>query len=78
MGLFRKSTVVDEPALEEEDAPPCPHVALSPRWENLDDMGREDRISSFVCQSCAEEFTPRQVDELRATEAERIGAAGPA
>ena len=73
MGLFRKSSPAETAAVE-EDAPECMHVALSPRWDNLDDMGHDDRISSYVCQSCSAEFTPAEERLLRATEAERIGA----
>jgi hypothetical protein len=57
-----------------EPEPNCPHVALSPRWDELDDMGKEDLASSWVCQSCAESFSPAEVEQLRASEAERIGA----
>jgi transposase-like protein len=75
MGLFRKSSAPEAGVPEELDqAPDCPHVALSPRWDNLDDMGHDDRISSYICQSCSEVFSPEEERRLRATEADRIGA----
>jgi hypothetical protein len=72
MGFFRKSKEEDVETLEPE--PNCPHVALSARWDDLDDMGHEDRASSWICQSCSEVFTPEEVNRLRESEADRIGA----
>jgi transposase-like protein len=46
-------------------APPCPHSALVPRWDNVHDMGSEDRASRFICEACHEEFTPAQASALR-------------
>jgi hypothetical protein len=41
----------------------CPHTVLLPRWDDVADMGHEDRATSFVCEGCGEEFTPREVRE---------------
>ena len=46
-------------------APPCPHTALVPRWDNLHDMGSEDRASGFICEACHQEFTPQQASSLK-------------
>lgn len=35
----------------------CPHTALTPRWDNLDDMGKEDRAVRFHCEGCGVDFS---------------------
>jgi hypothetical protein len=45
------------------EAPPCPHIALVPRWENPEDMGKQDRVSSYTCSACGTTLT---ADEGRA------------
>jgi hypothetical protein len=70
MGWFRKKK--DEGAVATADGPGCPHVALVPRWDNVDDIGKADMATSFSCEGCNEEFTPEQARELRMTEAARL------
>jgi hypothetical protein len=56
-----------------EDSAVCMHGVLTPRWESIDEMGQEQKISGYKCQSCREEFEPdeaywlwlRAVDRLR-------------
>jgi hypothetical protein len=74
MGLFRKNRDEQSDIAVLEPERDCLHVALTARWDNLDDMGREDLASAWVCQSCNDVFTPAEVARLRATEASRIGA----
>lgn len=50
----------------------CPHVVLVPRWESVQDMGHEDRISRFMCEACQQEFTPDVAAQLRRTVNERV------
>ena len=52
--------------------PSCLHTVLLPRWESVDDMGHDDRATSFRCDACSSEFSPQQALDLRATEAERL------
>jgi hypothetical protein len=67
--LHRDSTAETEAA----EAPvACPHGVLIPRWDNAQDMGREDRISSYRCDSCGEQFDPEEADILRSTTAARL------
>ncbi|MFA7249352.1 MAG: hypothetical protein WC273_06915 [Dehalococcoidia bacterium] len=40
----------------------CAHVAVTPRWDRVEDMGHEERATSFVCDSCHATLTP---DEAR-------------
>ena len=59
MGLFRRKH--SEPEVDErEETVECPHIALSPRWENPEDMGHEDRATNFICQACGSSLTPEQ------------------
>ena len=50
----------------------CPHTVLLPRWDNVSDMGAEDKISSYTCQSCHESFSAEEGRSLRAQESERL------
>jgi hypothetical protein len=56
MGLLGKLLGKDKSQAIE--APPCPHTAMVPRWANAEDMGKQDRVTSFYCQACGETFTP--------------------
>jgi transposase-like protein len=39
------------------EAPACPHKALVPRWDDLADMGKKDRVSAYTCTACGSTFT---------------------
>ena len=67
MGLFDKlfggskpkeSTAVLEP-------PPCVHAVLVARWESVEDMGKEDKATRFMCEACHQEFTPEEARVIR-------------
>lgn len=60
-----------EPAVAAASVP-CPHITLVPKWDSVADMGREDRVSSFTCESCQMGFTAAEGKALRANEAERV------
>ena len=53
-------------------APECPHVALVPRWDSADDIGKADRVSSYVCEACQAVFSREEGSRLQATETERV------
>ena len=78
MGMFdrlfgRKSNIVVAPTkTPAEIQAACPHASLMGRWGSADDMGKEDKISEFVCDACHASFTPEVGRELRATMAERL------
>ena len=48
--------------------PECLHAALVPHWDNPEDMGHADRISSYKCESC-HEMISRAKGDRRAAEA---------
>jgi len=69
--LFGRSE--ERPAGGEEAAGPvCPHVTLVPRWDSADDIGKPEKVSSFICEACETSFSREEGDRLRATEAERV------
>ena len=61
MSLLRKITGKEStPKADAIEVPPCPHTALVPRWDSVDDMGKEDRATSYFCQGCEQTFTPEE------------------
>ena len=67
MGLFNKlfggskpkeTTAVIEP-------PPCSHAVLVARWDSVEDMGKEEKATRFMCEACHQEFTPEEAREIR-------------
>ncbi len=67
-----KNGATETSAAATVEAPPCPHTALTARWDSVQDMGIEAKATSFVCSACNEEFTPERAAELRATERSRL------
>ncbi|MCL6646648.1 MAG: hypothetical protein K6U88_17120 [Dehalococcoidia bacterium] len=43
----------------------CPHMMLGQRWDSVADMGREDKVTEYRCQSCGQRFTPEEGRALR-------------
>lgn len=48
--------------------PPCPHTTLTPRWDGADDIGKMDRVTHFICESCHAELTPSEAEMVRVPE----------
>ena len=60
--LFGKS----EPATPVAQTPvECSHVSLVARWDSVEDMGKEDRATSFACEACGASFTPEEARKRR-------------
>jgi hypothetical protein len=57
MGLLSKIFGREEPKDAEALAVECPHRALTARWDSLEDIGKEERATSFRCESCGAEFS---------------------
>ena len=57
---------------EEAFEPVCPHVTLVARWDSADDIGKPEKVSSFICESCQTSFSREEGEQLQATEAERV------
>jgi transposase-like protein len=47
-------------------------VALVPRWGSAGDIGKSEKVSSFICEGCQASFSREEGEQLRATEAERV------
>jgi transposase-like protein len=47
-------------------------VALVPRWDSAGDIGKSEKVSSFVCVGCQASFSREEGEQLQATEAERV------
>jgi len=52
----------------------CIHAVLVPRWESVQDMGHEDKISRYMCEACHQEFSPEEAIRLRESINERMDA----
>lgn len=50
------------------DPADCWHLNLSPRWQNAEDMGKEELAYKFECPACGSTMTP---DEARAVRTRR-------
>jgi hypothetical protein len=50
----------------------CPHGVLVPRWDSVQDMGIEAKVTSFTCDACQKSFTPEEGRALRESLAERL------
>lgn len=56
----------------EEIQADCPHTTLLARWDSVEDMGKNDKATKFICDSCHAEFSPNQTDTIREGHAERL------
>jgi hypothetical protein len=68
LGRKQKQTVAEA----EPSEPVCRHVSLVPHWDSADDIGKSDRVSSFVCEGCQATFSREEGERLQAEEAERV------
>ena len=66
--LFTKSAK-EETAVE---APPCPHTALIPRWDSIDDIGHDEKATHFVCEACEATFSPEEARQLQESARQRL------
>jgi len=54
--------------VEEGPPPECPHANLLPRWDSVQDMGKPEKATSYVCESCGERFEADAVRKAREAE----------
>jgi hypothetical protein len=77
MGILSKLFGSDQKQEEQSqigtvEAPPCPHSALTARWDSIEDIGHEERATAYICEACGQTFTPQEAEELRRSEVERL------
>ena len=65
-GKTKQATAVAEPTVT------CPHAVLVARWDNVQDMGHEEKATRFMCEACREMFSPEQAKELSQSIRERM------
>ncbi len=70
--LFKRQSTADPHQAKATGIPECPHLALAPRWDSANDIGHEDRATSYVCDSCHKAFNPGEVDRIRSEAAARL------
>ena len=69
MKLFkhREDDEATRPLTTEELQEECTHGGvLLARWDDIDDMGHEDRATSFLCEACGAVFTPAEAARVHA------------
>lgn len=72
--LFGRKKDAEPEASEAAVATECPHTALVPRWDQAEDMGKDDRISRYVCEACQREFSSEEGARILAEEESRLKA----
>ena len=71
-GQTKDESMFDDDPLILSEPVPCPHGVLTPHWETIADLGREELATSYVCESCGAVFSPEEAKLLRSTEAQRF------
>ena len=52
----------------------CIHGVLVPHWDSVDDIGKDDRVAWYRCQSCYAMFSREEGERLMAEAADRLMA----
>lgn len=63
MGFFGKLLRKEETPTETRNVE-CPHKALTARWDRSEDIGKEERATSFRCEACGGTFSGDEGREL--------------
>jgi DNA-directed RNA polymerase subunit RPC12/RpoP len=63
MGLLGK-LLKKAVAAEALTPPSCSHRILLARWDTVEDMGHDERVTSYKCDACGELFTAEAGREL--------------
>jgi hypothetical protein len=73
MSFFKRLFGNEKPESMPAEAPAveCPHISLVARWDSIEDMGHEDRATSFVCEACGASFSPEAGRKLRGEAGEK-------
>ena len=68
--IFGKSDSSLTPAPRLETV--CLHTVLVPAWDSVEDMGKDQKVTRFTCESCHQEFSALEGRALRNPEAGRL------
>ena len=81
MGIFDKlfGGSKEKPKAETAviEKPECLHGVLVPRWDSIDDIGKDDRVDHYVCEACGETLTPAEAKSIQEKAAERLVGPSP-
>jgi hypothetical protein len=72
MSWFKFGKAKPQQQVAEASDAPCLHAALVPHWDRAEDIGHDDRATSFLCDSCGTSFTPEERQGIRDKEAQRL------
>jgi hypothetical protein len=65
----RRETSADDVAAAE---PECPHTALAPHWESVEDIGHSDRVTGYRCDSCGAVIESEEGEKTMTAAASRL------
>ena len=51
------------PPTPEVEAADCPHTAMTPHWDSLDDMGKQE-LATYTCEACGRTFSHAQAKQF--------------
>ena len=46
-----------------ETSPLCPHKAITPRWNNADEIGKKE-LATYICESCGETMSYEEASAI--------------
>jgi hypothetical protein len=52
----------------------CPHTAMTPHWDALDDMGKNE-LATYTCEACGRMFNYEQAKVIMETPPAAVAAA---
>lgn len=68
-----KDEIIEEAAADAE----CPHTSLVPHWDSVDDMGKHDKITYYICEGCDSRFSREEGEKLNERIDPRLQALDP-
>ena len=63
MGFLSRNKEKEKQEQEPIEAGPCPHNALSQRWDLPEDMGNKEK-ATYVCDACGDSFSYEQARQF--------------
>ncbi len=74
MSLFKRLSRNPDQETPDEAvvAAPCAHRHLAARWDEPDDIGKEELARGYSCNSCGQMFTPAEAEVVRATPSDHL------
>ncbi|MBM2826003.1 MAG: hypothetical protein HW403_67 [Dehalococcoidia bacterium] len=65
LNLFRKDSK-GKTTEAAKTAQHCAHAILLPRWDNVQDIGHDDKATGYACSGCGQRFSLEEAASLRA------------